>query len=140
MSYELKLESKLLAEESRVYREEEKMLSRKRSKAVDHQLYNLAIKLDKRREMCYYHRTQELRQEARAVNLARGYLRGHAYETVENSTKSLHEEMMELSEQVFDLVWTYGPNDVNIDDIQSWMLLDLYEDEDNLTWIMEEVA
>lgn len=131
MSIQLKLYGKTLACETRILREEEKRLAKRTRKAMLKEREEAARKLNLRREEIYKERKTVVREEARAVNLAVGFIRGHDYLTVENTTKSTHEEMMDLSQMVFEFIWSYTDSEASLSDIQEWMLLEEEVEEDN---------
>ena len=65
---------------------------------------------------------KQVRLEARAVNLARAYLKGMPYLRVENTTKSTTSEMLDLVDLIEDYVYLYS--DVVQDhttEVEEWM-------------------
>lgn len=127
MSTELKLYHKTLAAEARIHRAEELKLKRRAKKAKARGSNSAAFNLDRIREGIYSDRVVNLRKEARAVNLARAFLKDRLYLEVENSTRSSQEQMAVLAEHVFEVLWSYTGDDVSLEDIELWMMLDPYE-------------
>lgn len=127
MSIEFKLYHKTLAAESRIHRNEELKLKKRARKASVRGSNSAAFELDKVREKVYKERVTTIRREARAVNLARAFLKDRLYLEVENTTKSTQEQMEGIAEEVFELIWTYAGEDVSLEDIELWMMLDPYE-------------
>jgi hypothetical protein len=108
----LKVKIKSLAEEARIIRHEEH-----RSKWRMHKDEETAITAlewgrvhseDLRREL-HLHRVCDVRQEARAAQLAYGYVRGRKYDELEQNPKWRRSEAAEPNwHRVRDLVWKYG--------------------------------
>lgn len=97
MSYQLKIKSKHLSEESRIIRAEEfkaariaKKLRKKQSElnGVNHEHPGVNNNFRKVHDLAH-HRSTVVRYEARATYLARAYLRGHTYEHVEKEGRKV---------------------------------------------------
>jgi hypothetical protein len=124
MSVELKIKSKHLALEPAIIRKEEyKLLEQMKWYKKHHQLVSVSLldwyqnhpdlfKLhDKATSLCN-HRKWNVRNEARATYLARAYLAGTPYKSVEKKSKIDHSFKVYILPRVFDMVAKYGPNKV----------------------------
>lgn len=87
MSIELKIKSKHLSEEAKIIRHEEKKLKAAARSQREHQYHDQARASLAKYESLYLHRTYDVRNENRATFLARAYLRGVPYSSVERSRK-----------------------------------------------------
>jgi hypothetical protein len=83
MSYELKIKAKSLAAESRMIREEEIKLKRRARWHRENQQHEKAVEFDRIRKSLYEHRTEDVRFETRATNIARAFLSGKTRAEVE---------------------------------------------------------
>lgn len=116
MSLELLIKSRTLAAEARIIRQNEvrlKRLSRKlnSSRASD------------KRELLYRHRIDVVRPEARATHLARAFIKGRPYHTVEKPKRPLPER---IADKVASMVSRYDPNhqwtyDEVRGDVEKWL-------------------
>lgn len=109
MSVELKVKSKHLSEEARIIRFEE----HKFRKQVDW-LKARQQPYEKEHDTMMSlkdHRRKDVRNENRATFLARAYLAGKAYKTVE---QKCHEMPYTVSERMCDMVNKYGPTQTRI--------------------------
>jgi len=87
MSIKLKIKSKHLALEAGVIRFEEQKLKRQIEWLKTHQKDEATFRSEW--ESLNSHRRFDVRNEARATYLARGYIEGRKYETIENNIKDL---------------------------------------------------
>ena len=87
MSIKLKIKSKHLALEAGVIRFEEQKLKRQIEWLKTHQKDEATFRSEW--ESLNSHRRFDVRNEARATYLARGYIEGRKYETIENNLKDL---------------------------------------------------
>ena len=95
MSIQLKVKIKTLAEESRIIRKEE---LKARNMARSNRAFQDAIKAEGASELRYslhYHRVVTVRKEARASQLAYGYLRGKKYSEIESSVREGNEPKLD---------------------------------------------
>jgi len=71
----------------------------------------------------YLHRIQEVRREARATHLARAFLSGKAYSTVESSRKpEKHLEFQRTKKRLNNIISKYGYSSGNPQlAIESWL-------------------
>lgn len=107
MSIELKIKSKHLTEEAKIIRFEER-----RQKARNKALYNSLRS----------HRRWEVRNENRATFLARAFLAGKAYKTVEQkTTRGNYILEMIIAPRVLAMVNKYGVDKLSKADILNWM-------------------
>ena len=71
----------------------------------------------------YLHRINEVRRESRATHLARGFLSGKAYSTLENSRKPQREiEFSRVKTRLLSIVRNYGYTKDNVEStINTWL-------------------
>jgi hypothetical protein len=110
MSIELKIKAKSLAEEALIIRKEERKLynqidwHRGNGTVIDHNLPELqtfrSIKL---------HRKWNVRNEQRATQIARAYLEGRPYRSVEPSVRDRFFFDRYIFDRVLSMVGRYGP-------------------------------
>lgn len=118
MCIELKIKSKHLALEPRVIRHEERKLKGqiKYTKGTD---ANLIYKLDS----LVVHRRWNVRNESRATELARAYLAGKSYASVEKKRKNDAMFQLYIVPRIVAMVTKYGKGDQRKIDrkvIQEW--------------------
>lgn len=124
MSYELKIKAKSLGAESRMIRQEEMKLKKRVRWSSLHQNHDEARALEKTRKSLYEHRTWDVRRESRATNLARAFIKGKPYRTVESKTNTGAYEMAYILGRVEKLVRKYAPLGGDVDTravIQAWL-------------------
>lgn len=106
MSVELKIKSKHLAEEAKIIRfEERKLRAKNRSKFIDIQS----------------HRRWNVRNENRATFLARAFLEGRPYKTVEQFIHSPEKLSYYIVPRVVSMVNKYGSDNYQKSDIENWI-------------------
>lgn len=124
MSIELKIKSKHLALEPQIIRHEERKLKQRmryhRSKDG-----TSSIDLEWKLHSLTNHRKFIVRHEARATHLARAYLAGKAYKSVEQSRKKCNEMLFLVSilKRVHAMVIRYGNKEqrtVTYDVLKEW--------------------
>lgn len=119
MSVELKIKSKHLSEEAKIIRFEERKLlkgmdyrRRKHNEAGNNTEYKV---WDDKNWSDYYslstHRKWDVRNENRATYLARAYIAGVSYKTVEQKRRPDNEDKFQrtILPRVFAMVVKYGP-------------------------------
>lgn len=117
MSIKLKIKANTLAAEARIIRKNEKRLRKfNQLHMAQKRNYHWA---DSARESLYRHRIDVVRPEARATHLARAYLKGSAYRSVEQSTRQPVADA--LIDKINAMVRKYGPGDCGPEDIQKWI-------------------
>lgn len=118
----LRVKAKHLAEEARIIRQEERKL-----KAIPWQ--------NRRSEWKYFgetrfedpvnllsdHRKRDVRNEARATQLARKYIAGKPYRSVEPVCKDKHKLYIWILPRVLKMVQKYGSYKTTKEDIQNWV-------------------
>ena len=123
MSIELKIKLKHLALEPAIIRnEEQKLLKQIRSGRV-----NDTVPLRIKYESLYRHRVWNVRNEARATELARAYLAGKDYKSVENKRKPENESkfVRYIIPRIAAMAMKYGTsNKVTDNDILVWCTKD----------------
>lgn len=122
MSIELKIKSKHLALEPGIIRKEErKLLTRIRSGRV-----NDTAEAFRKYESLHNHRKWNVRNEARATELARAYIFGKPYKAVESKRKKENEYkfLVYIVPRIVAMVNKYGKDTVDNDKIRSWSKLD----------------
>lgn len=125
MSIELKIKSKHLSQEAKIIRCEENKLKAQKQWFKDNEKTNTP-EYDK---ICggwfilNEHRRTIVRQENRATFLARAYLSGKAYSTVEQKRKEEKEWQFQsvVIPRVVTMVNKYGSNNVTKDAIREWL-------------------
>lgn len=83
---ELRVKINSLAAECRIIRQAEQTFGRRISRRV--RAEKPFSGLERTLESLHYHRTVDIRREARAAQMASGYLRGKAYRDMEQSAKA----------------------------------------------------
>lgn len=117
MSIELKIKSKVLAEESRIIRQSElKMRDLHRQHLSGRRNSNW---YDGTRNELHLHRTGPVRRAARLTGLARGYLTGRSYSSMERPVrKPLRESDLK---EIARMVSRYGQTLVETKQIGKWV-------------------
>jgi len=82
----LKVKSMSLAAEAKIIRNQEKQRAKQLRHALKHNYEKAAEYHDKVRNGLYLHRVKDVRSEARASNIAYGFLRNHKYSEIERFT------------------------------------------------------
>ena len=108
MSIKLKIKSKHLALEAGVIRFEEQKLKRQIEWLKTHQKDEATFRSEW--ESLNSHRRFDVRNEARATYLARGYIEGRKYETIENNLKDLGTFNSYILPRVVSMVIKYKLN------------------------------
>jgi hypothetical protein len=123
MSIELKIKSKHLGEEARIIRFEEHKLKKQvawyikqhYATGINEQPSLRKCKAHNQRSSLYEHRTKDVRRENRATFLARAYIAGKSYASVEQKRKP--EREYEFSQfvlpRVVNMVAKYGETKVS---------------------------
>jgi hypothetical protein len=122
---ELKVKSKTLAAEAAIIRKEERIArnrARANRKSNADGAANQAIDAEATRHSLYVHRTRVVRVEARATHLARAFLHGKDYKSVEN--KRLGGIPEPLFNSMARMVNKYGDVDVSTDTLAKWLAID----------------
>ena len=111
MSIELKIKAISLADEARTIR---------RFERAQRRLGNLEKYVSLRS-----HRINEVRQEARATHLARAYIAGKTYKSVEQKVKKGKELSSHDHTRIKNMVWKYGGYAPDLKDkIKAWLSSD----------------
>lgn len=119
MSLELKIKSKHLGEEARIIKFEQRKLQkqidwlRRHQKPVDK-------KLIEQRDSLYHHRIWDVRNENRSTFLARAYIEGRPYKTVE---KKCDEGFLRfhIVPRVTKMIMKYYTTDIDLKTVAEWM-------------------
>lgn len=106
MKSHLKVKIKSLAEEARIIRHEERRALKSATWARSRQQPAELNAAESEYDGLYHHRTVDVRDEARAAQLAYGFLRGRAYRTIENPGPT--KLFRHVPERVVGLVSKYG--------------------------------
>ena len=121
MSVELKIKSKHLALEPAIIRKEEKkILQRIRSGYC-----NDTAEATRKYESLHIHRKWNVRNEARATELARAFIAGKPYLSVEQKRKEENEYkfLVYIVPRIVAMVNKYGKDSVDNDKIRAWSKL-----------------
>jgi hypothetical protein len=128
MSIELKIKSKHLAlEPAIIRREEQKLLKRIRSgRCNDTADGSTTASLLRKFESLHNHRKWNVRNEARATELARAYLSGRPYNDVEWKRKPENEFKFKryIIPRIVSMVTKYGNEPVTSEQIEKWSDID----------------
>lgn len=108
MSIELKIKSKHLGLEAKVIRHEERKLKAQIGWKVKHQQFGVDS-LTSKFYSIHNHRVWDVRNENRATFLARAYLAGKPYKSVENKVKEVSILNFYILPRLFEMVNKYGP-------------------------------
>jgi len=118
----LKIKAKSLAEEARIIRKEEKKLKEipfhKRSKVIK---YNWGHYTVCHLSTIQWHRRWDVRNEARATQLAIAYIKGKNYLQVEKNTKSPDLLRYHIVPRILAMVKKYGEKETTREDILKWI-------------------
>ena len=126
MSIKLKIKSKHLALEAGVIRFEELKLKRQIEWLKTHQKDEATFRSEW--ESLNSHRRFDVRNEARATYLARGYIEGRKYETIENNIKDLGTFNSYILPRVVSMVIKYKLGKI-----------EMYMTYDNIKAVREEI-
>lgn len=110
MTVELKIKSKHLALEPAIIRHEERKLLKQIRANRNYQDNTTAEKLTSKWYSLYTHRKWDVRNEARATLLARAYLAGKPYKSVEKTCYDGHLLKVVILPRIVSMVMKYGPN------------------------------
>lgn len=110
MSIELKIKSKHLALEPAIIRHEERKLRKRIRANRNYQDNKTAEALESKWYSLYTHRKWDVRNEARATHLARAYLAGKSYKSVEKVCDNNHLLKVIILPRIVSMVMKYGPN------------------------------
>lgn len=127
MTIELKVKTKHLSEEAKIIKFEE----RKQLKAAVKHLNYLAktgtepTSLDIYKAYSMYHnlqshRTNDVRNEVRATFLARAFLDGKPYKTVEHNCKDLIKLNSKIMPRAIKIIKKYSKKPIEYQDVQKW--------------------
>jgi hypothetical protein len=124
MSVELKVKYKSLAEEARIIRKEENKLRNMIlwAKANSNDFEELA-KMRSKRASLSDHRKKDVRNENRATQLARAFLSGVPYISVEqkrNESKEYHFQT-QILKRVLTMANKYGDKQYDMSDVKLWI-------------------
>jgi len=108
MSIELKIKSKHLAVEAQIIRKEERKLKKQIDYLKDRQQPLSVDAARKTRKSLSDHRRKDVRNENRATFIARAYLAGVPYKTLEASVKDASKFNCYILPRVLDMVNKYG--------------------------------
>ena len=112
MSIELKIKSKHLGLEAKVIKHEENKMKKQIRWQSDHGTadYHLISQY----QSIHNHRVLDVRNENRATFLARAYLAGRPYKTVEQKIHDMTVLKCNILPRVFEMVNKYGPSEDRI--------------------------
>lgn len=122
MSIELKIKSKHLAQEARIIRFEEKKL--KATARWSRLRQNIeAPKATSKLASLHLHRTRNVRFENRATFLARAYIEGKPYSSIEQKRSAEKERdfIIFVLPRVLTMVQKYYNKDISKDHIAAWL-------------------
>lgn len=117
MSIELKIKSKHLGLEAKVIKHEERKLKKQIRWMANRQA--LPPNFVNKYQSIHNHRVWDVRNENRATFLARAYLAGKPYRSVEHKRKNESVFNYWILPRVFEMVNKYGPNENRI--YKKWM-------------------
>lgn len=119
MSIQLKIKSKHLGLEAKVIKFEEAKLKRQLRWMRKHQ--QSVEKLEWRLQSITSHRKHEVRNENRATFLARAFIAGVPYKTVEHKVKDRDKRACYVLPRVLSMVQKYHDRKIELADIQAWI-------------------
>ena len=119
MSIQLKIKSKHLGLEAKVIKFEEAKLKQQLRWMRKHQ--ESVQKLEWQLQSITNHRKHEVRNENRATFLARAYIAGVPYRTVENKVKDRDKRNCYVVPRVHAMVKKYHLSSIELADIQAWI-------------------
>lgn len=108
MSVELKIKSKHLSEEARIIRFEENKIKARARKMRAHQFSVEADAEMQTYHSLHEHRKKDVGRENRATYLARAYIAGVPYRTVEQKRKDESEFVCYIRPRIYQMVAKYG--------------------------------
>lgn len=123
MSIELKIKAKHLALEPSIIRKEERKLMQRMK---HHRGDNDYWKLDQKRESLCNHRRCVVRNESRATHLARAFIEGKSYTSVERKRHDDGLFQMYIVPRIVAMVQRYGTREqrgITVDVIKEWSKL-----------------
>lgn len=120
MSIELKIKAKSLGAESQMIRKEEIKLKRSARWNDEHQKPAEAAKFQTKRRALYEHRVQDVRFESRATHLARAYIAGKPYKSIERSTRDDADTKTRLWKRVHTLLKKYHNPEITQAEVLKW--------------------
>lgn len=125
MSIELKIKSKSLSEEAKIIRKEENIIRNQVIWLQDNSSNDTALidKLRYKRASLTDHRKYDVRNENRATYLARAFLNGDEYSSVEQK-RSPHKEhnfQLLILKRVLTMINKYGNKIYDMNDIKAWL-------------------
>lgn len=109
MSLKLKIKSKHLAEEAKIIRFEENKLLKQAAWSRKYQGHYDASQLESKYRYLRQHRKEDVGMENRATFLARAYIDGKSYKTVEQKVKNEYELIRFILPRICSMVAKYGP-------------------------------
>jgi hypothetical protein len=113
MSVELKIKSKHLALEPAIIKHEERKLLTAYKRTEDKKYFYKFNSL-------VSHRKYDIRKEARATYLARGYIAGKPYNVIENKCKNI-DELKPLISRILAMVKRYHKYNITEKEISDWL-------------------
>jgi hypothetical protein len=119
MSIELKIKSKHLGLEAKVIKFEEAKLKQQLRWMRKHQ--ESVQKLEWKLQSITSHRKHEVRNENRATFLARAFIAGVPYKTVEHKVKDHDKRNCYVVPRVLSMVKKYHSWKIELADIQAWI-------------------
>ena len=119
MSIELKIKTKHLSLEAKVIKFEEAKLKRQLRWMRKHQ--QSVQKLEWKLQSITSHRKHEVRNENRATFLARAFIAGVPYKTVEHKVKDRDKRTCYVVPRVLSMVKKYHSWKIETADIQAWI-------------------
>jgi len=120
MSIELKIKAKSLAVEAQIIRREELKLKRTANWYTEHQQAEEGAACARKRQDLYEHRIGIVRRESRATQLARSFIKGHAYCTIERNTRLDPYTRGKLIGRVHKLLMKYHDKTITADAVTEW--------------------
>lgn len=121
MSIELKIKSKHLSVEAQIIRFEERKLKAQRDYLRSRQAYEKATAVQALHENLSLHRRWDVRNENRSTFLARAYLSGKRYSTIEAKTFTDHYTFrFVILPRVLAMVNKYGKLNLDMEQLEAW--------------------
>ena len=122
MSIELKVKNKHLAEEAKIIRfEERKQLNAARYATKKH--LNDPGRFYKTYHSLSLHRKWDVRNENRATSIARAYLAGKSYKSVEQTCKDIGKRDYYIVPRALTMINKYGETKISEGDLLIWINL-----------------
>lgn len=119
VSIELKIKAKHLAAEARIIRAEANKLKARAKKARDKQRSDVADSLSRQVWNINYHNKTVVSREARATHLARAFIKGTPYKTVENKTVERLEDY--IVHRIVKMANKYHYPSVDFETVMKWI-------------------